>query len=201
MEYEEKEKRKSIKKEEIKEQIREAVEAGLTELPVVQYAWVECADIPFSERVRTICRQECPRYGTSWSCPPGTGSVEKCRKKCLEYDGAFVFTTAAEVRDAADLEETLATRGAHNEVAAQIRALFGRRLCQTLVLSGDSCAICEECSYPDAPCRFPDRMTPCIEGYGIVVPLLAEKAEIEFVQSANTVIWFGMILYRVQPQT
>ena len=179
-----------------REEIKEAVEAEIAALPVVQYAWLSCGDIPFSERVRMICRQECPRYGTSWSCPPGTGSVAECRENCLQYEGVFVFTTIAEVRDAADMEETLATRSAHEEVTMQIRALFAQQSCETLALSGESCAICRECSYPDGPCRYPDKMMPCIEGYGIVVPLLAEKAGIVFENGGNIVTWFGMILYR-----
>lgn len=174
---------------------RQQIEEQLLELPIVQYAWIRAEDIPFSERVRSICKEECPRYGTSWACPPGVGTVEECRKRCAAFEGAFVFTTIAEVLDASNMEETLATRGEHEAVTRRIQKIFGGYTAQTLALSAESCAICKKCSYPDAPCRFPEKMIPCIEGYGIVVPLLAQKAEIEFENGGNVVTWFGMVLY------
>lgn len=178
------------------EAIKEQIEEELRELPVLQYAWVGTDAVVFSERVRSICREECPRYGTSWSCPPGVGTVGECRERCGRYAGAFVFTTAAEVQDIENMEETLATRRGHEAVVEQIREIFRGHGLETLALSGDSCARCEKCAYPDAPCRFPERMIPCIEGYGIVVPLLAERTGVEFGGGGNVVTWFGLILWR-----
>lgn len=172
------------------------IEEELLSLPVVQYAWLEGGEIEFSERVREICRRECPRYGTSWACPPAVGTVEECRERCGQYEGAFVFTTIAEVSDIENMEETLSTRRGHEEVTGQIREIFRDCGFETLALSGDSCARCKTCAYPDGPCRHPERMIPCVEGYGIVVPLLAQKAGIAFENGRNTVTWFGLILWR-----
>lgn len=175
-------------------EIRNKIEQRLLELPIVQYAWLPCSALTFSERVRYICETECPRYGKSWACPPGVGTVEKCREICSGYEEAFVFTTIAEVQDIANMEETLATRGGHEAVTRQIREIFQEHSFQTLAMSGESCSICSECAYPDAPCRHPEQMIPCIEGYGIVVPLLAEKAGIVFDNGSNVVTWFGIVL-------
>ena len=46
---------------------------------------------------------------------------------------------------------------------------------ETLMLSTESCAICESCAYPGAPCRHPDRMFPCVESFGILATALAER--------------------------
>lgn len=199
----------------VSEEIRSKIESELSGLPIVQYAWLPVEMLPFSERVRDICRQECPRYGTSWACPPAVGSVEECRARCLSYDGAFVFTTVAEVSDVADMEETLATRAGHEEVTRAVAAILKEQMsayvrqaaspahtasetgasARTFALSGDSCAICGRCAYPDAPCRHEDLMIPCVEGYGIVVPTLAERAGLAFTNEGNTVTWFGVVLY------
>ena len=178
-----------------KDQIKQSIEAALAALPVVQYAWLSGSDIEFSERVRSICRQECPRYAKSWSCPPGVGTVEQCRSRCSAYEGCFVFTTIAEVNDASNIEETLATRAGHEAVMREIRGAFGALGVQTLALSGESCAVCETCAYPKEPCRHPEQMLPCMEGYGIIVPLLAEKAGISFENGSNVVTWFGLLLF------
>ena len=49
---------------------KEEIEAFITQFPIYQYAFVKPEDIDFNERVRAICKKECPRYGNSWSCPP-----------------------------------------------------------------------------------------------------------------------------------
>ena len=54
---------------------REKLEQALAELPVAQYVFFPTRELEFSERIRTVCRQECPRYGKSWACPPAVGSV------------------------------------------------------------------------------------------------------------------------------
>lgn len=178
------------------EKQRDEIEEQLLELPIVQFAWIPCSDIPFSEHARVICKQECPRYGKSWSCPPGVGTVEECKDRCMRFEGAFVFSTIAEVNDIMNMEETLSTLKNHQEVMYEIVRILGQYAQETLPLSGESCAACAKCTYPDAPCRQPQRMVSCIEGYGIVVPLLAEKAGIEFENGSNVVTWFGMVLYR-----
>lgn len=185
----------------INKEQKAAIEERLLELPLVQYGWLDREELVFSERVRSICREECPRYGTSWACPPGVGTVEECRKRCENYDGVFVFTTIAEVQDVENMEETLATRAAHEAVTRQIQEILeeslGKNLDRTtLALSAESCAICKKCTYPDAPCRHPLKMIPCIESFGLLVPALAEKAGIEFMNGANIVTWFGMVLFR-----
>ena len=63
---------------------REKLEERLRELPIVQYEFFETGDLTFTQRVREVCRLECPMYGKSWACPPAVGTVEECRERCLE---------------------------------------------------------------------------------------------------------------------
>ena len=106
------------------------------------------------------------------------------------------FSTVAEVRDVMDMEEMLATRTAHEEITEEIHQYMAGQGLDTFVLSTESCDICEECSYPDAPCRFPDKMHPCLESYGIVVPEIVEREEMEYMLGGNTVLWFSLILFK-----
>lgn len=175
---------------------KQTIESQIAELPVCDYAFIEIRDIPFREEVRYICKTECSRYGKSWSCPPAVGTVEECRERCRAYDGAFLFTTMTEVPDMEDLEGMLATRKDHEEITRRIRNLFQEECSGVLALSTESCAVCEHCTYPDAPCRFPDRMFPSVEGFGILVTGLAEQCGITFLSGGNLVTWFSLILYR-----
>ena len=176
---------------------RTALETELAALPILQYEWISTRELTFSERVRHVCETECPMYGRAWSCPPGVGSVEVCRARCLEYPEALLLTTATEVRDAADMEETLATRGAHEEITRQAEHLLRSQGLATYVLSTEACTRCSRCTYPDAPCRFPAEMYPCAESHGIVVTDLAEAYGIEFI-AGNVVTWFSLIFFRAQ---
>lgn len=162
--------------------------------PVAQYAVLPSAEVPFSEKVRHICRTECPRYGKSWSCPPAVGEVADCRARCLAYPHALVFTTLAEVTDTAILSETLATRPEHEKITRALCGELIRRGAVCLSLSSESCQICSSCAYP-RPCRHPELAIPCVESYGILVTELAEKCGIEFIYDMHTVTWFGVIFY------
>ena len=119
------------------------------EYPILQYAVLKTSQVSFQERVRIICEQECPRYGTSWSCPPAVGTVEECKARCLDFENLFVFSTIAEVNDITNLEETLATRREHEQITREVEKVFKRRFGETLTLSTESCDLCERCAYPN----------------------------------------------------
>lgn len=175
---------------------REVLETQLRELPIVQYEFLKTDELTFSHRVRAVCEMDCTRYGTSWACPPAVGTVEECRARCLQYPDGLLITTMNEVEDITDLEGTLATRVDHEEITRQVDALLRGQGLETYPLSTESCAICRKCSYPDGPCRHPDRMYPCVESHGILVLELAERFGIDFQTGGNIAVWFSLILYR-----
>lgn len=174
---------------------RETIEQALSQLPLYQYAWIDTRELVFTERVRAICRAECPMYGKTWACPPAVGTVDACRARCLSYPSALLLTTVTEVNDIANIDETLATRASHEAVTRQAAALVAAQAENIMVLSTEACAICAHCSYPDAPCRHPDQMYPCVESHGILATDIAEKHGIDFFDG-NIVTWFSLIFYR-----
>lgn len=176
---------------------KEAIESKILELPLMQYEWISPSELTFKEEVRQICKQECPMYGKSWSCPPAVGSVETCKKRCMSYDGAFFFTTIAEVTDISNFAETLQTRFEHEEITRTLGKAFLEEGLDVQLLSSESCAVCDSCAYCEGEnCRHPEYMIPCIESQGILVTELAEKYDIPFMDNMTTVQWFGLILYR-----
>ena len=175
---------------------RQKLEAQLAELPLYEYAFIKTDELLFSERVRYICQTECPMYNTTWACPPAVGTVEACQKRVMAFEEGLLIATITEVSDIANIEETLATRSDHVEITRQVLAMVREQAAQTLTLSTEACAHCAHCTWPDAPCRFPDRMFPCVESHGILVTDLAEKHGIEFLAHGNIVTWFSLILYK-----
>lgn len=48
--------------------------------------------LKYQSRVRTICKQECERYGSTWACPPAVGELSECEKKIPELsESSFLF--------------------------------------------------------------------------------------------------------------
>ena len=175
---------------------RDKLEARLRELPIVRYEFFETRDLTFTQRVREVCRLECPMYGKSWACPPAVGTVEACREKCLGCPKGLLIVTMAEVEDIADITATLATRGPHEAITRQVHAAMREQGAEVYALSTEACAICEKCAYPDGPCRHPELMYPCVESHGILVTDLLERFGIPFQAGGNLVTWVSLLLYR-----
>ena len=175
---------------------RELLEEKLSELPLYIYDWLDPTELEFSSRIRWICENECPMYGKSWACPPGVGTVDCCKAKCLSYENCLMISTIVEVRDIADMEETLSTRPEHEEVTNQVRDIMREMGVDPCILSTEACSICESCAILEGkPCRFPEKMHPCVESHGInVVPML-ESRGLEFQFGANVVTWISLLFY------
>ena len=173
---------------------REALEAQLAELPLYVYEFIDPARLEFADRIRWICEHECPMYGKTWACPPAVGSVASCQGKCRSYANCLLISTIVEVADIGDIQATLATRGEHEAVTNQVRDLMRQQGVEPYVLSTEACAECDRCAYLDGqPCRFPDRMHPCVESHGINVLALLEDMGLAFQYGENVVTWFSLL--------
>lgn len=172
------------------------LEERLAELPLYAYFPIKPEKLEFSDRVRWICENECPMYGTSWACPPAVGTVESCKAKCLSFRQGLAIATVAEVEDIADISATLATRTDHEHITNQVRDILRELGEDPFVLSTESCAECRRCAYLDGqPCRKSERMHPCVESQGInIIPTLEENG-IDFQYGSDVVTWISLLLY------
>lgn len=175
---------------------REELEQQLAGLPLYSYHWISPESLEFSDRVRWVCEHECPMYGKTWACPPGVGTVEHCRAVCRRYVNCLMISTVAEISDIGNMEECLATRPGHETVTDQVRDILRGSGAEPYVLSTQACAICERCAYLDGkPCRFPEKMHPCLESHGInLIPTL-EQVGLEYQFGGNVITWFSLLFY------
>ena len=175
---------------------RELLEQRLSELPLYVYTYIDPKALEFSSRVRYICQAECPMYGKSWACPPATGEVDACKKRCDAYANCLLIGTIVEIGDIGNIEEALATRGDHEAVTNEVRDLLRQQGVEPYILSTEACAACRRCAYLDGePCRYPERMHPCIESHGInVIPVLEENG-LDFQYGRNIVTWYSLLFF------
>ncbi len=175
---------------------RELLEEKLAGLPLYIYAHLDPQELEFAQRIRWICRHECPMYGKSWACPPGVGEVAQCESKCKACKNCLLISTVTEVSDISDLAETLATRPAHEDITNRAADILRQLGAEPYILSTEACAVCERCAYLDGqPCRLPEKMHPCVESHGINLLPTIEKLGVLFQYGENVVTWFSLLFY------
>ena len=157
-------------------------------------AIVPTVKLRFSEEVVSACKANfCGRYNTTWTCPPGVGTLEELKARILAYAQVLVFTTCHEIEDSFDIEGMGRGREEHGRIADQVIAALPLERYQALGAEG--CGLCTKCTYPDAPCRFPERAKPSIEACGIDVVHLARTCGIHYKNGINTVTYFTAVLF------
>ncbi|MBE6870997.1 MAG: DUF2284 domain-containing protein [Ruminococcaceae bacterium] len=168
-------------------------EKEIKELGITFFGYIETQQIAFSEQVVEICKGNvCRNYGRTWACPPAVGSFEQCKKRCLEYENAFVFASVYQLEDPFDYE---GMKKGHREFKNVCDKLYEKLEKPFLLLSNEGCIRCKACTYPDAPCRFEEKLFPSLEGFGILVTPVAKEAKVPYNNGENTVTYFGMVCF------
>ena len=175
---------------------REKLEQQLSALPLYVYTYIDPQSLDFTERVRYICKEECPMYGKTWACPPGVGTVPECKEKCLTYNSCLLIGTITEVIGEPSMEQSLSTRPEHEALTNQVREFFREQGVEPYILSTEACNVCQRCAYLDGqPCRLPERMHPCLESHGInIIPTLEENG-LDFQYGNNIVTWYSLLFF------
>ncbi len=168
----------------------ELIAAGITGWGVVSVD-----EIPFAQEFQDICRSNgCGNYNTSWACPPAQGDLETCKARVAQYHQGLVFNRVTELEDSFDFEGMMEGHRLFKESCDALYALAAGEKEKIHLLSNEGCKRCKKCTWPDAPCRFPELLFPAIEGYGIYVAKLAQKAGLKYINGQDTVTYFGMLL-------
>jgi predicted metal-binding protein len=152
--------------------------------------------LSFSEDVRAMCEMNsCGRYNRSWNCPPAVGSLEELKDACLSYRYGVLFNTVSQLEDSFDFEGMMQASARLCEKLREVDIALKQTDLEYRVFGSGSCYSCEKCSYPDNPCFHPDMLFTPIEACGINVVTLSKEAGLSYVNGANTVTFFGMVLY------
>lgn len=172
------------------------IQKGLTRAGVFAYGEVDTREVEFSEVVRGYCIDNvCRQYGTTWACPPAVGTVDECRERAQKYNRMIVFTGKYDIEDSMDFEGIMLGMKEFKSVVNALDDELRPHLDDFLLLGNEGCGNCESCTYPDNPCRFPNKVHGSIEGYGIFVSKLAQQAGVAYNNGADTITYFGALLY------
>lgn len=153
--------------------------------------------LQFKNEVREMCKQNtCGRYERAWNCPPVCGTLEELEASCRSYSHAIMVNTVKQLEDSFDWEGMM--EGAKN--LADLLLEFDDYIHEIgieeyRILGSGACNTCAECTYPDAPCRNPDKLFVPMEACGIDVVSLSADTGFKYGNGQGTVTYFGLILY------
>ncbi len=142
-----------------------AQEAGFT-----AWAALDVSTIELKPEVRDMCAvNSCGQYGKRWSCPPGCGTLEECNQRMQDYTHGILVQTYGDIEDGFDFEAMMEIEQEHKEHFYAMQAAFAEAGVSVMALGAGCCTVCAKCSYPDEPCRFPEKRLSSMEAYGMVV--------------------------------
>ena len=135
-------------------------------------AWapLDVSTLVVKQEVRDMCADNtCGAYEKRWSCPPGCGTLEECAERLRKYSHGILVQTCGDVEDGFDFEAMMEIEADHKAHLQEMYAILRATGEDVLALGAGCCTQCRECTYPDAPCRFPDRAVASMEAYGLLV--------------------------------
>ncbi len=139
----------------------------------------ETKDLNFLKEVRDMCKaNKCGNYG--------------------QFKWGIVLQTTAQMEDEFDgeaIEEAQVTqRDRFLKYVGRLREMGEKAF---LPMGSGGCGQqCASCTYPDAPCRFPDRAFTSMEAYGLLVTDVCKSADTPYYYGRNTVTFTGCVLFK-----
>ena len=135
-------------------------------------AWAELdvSTIELKPEVRDMCAvNTCGMYGKRWSCPPGCGTLEECGERLKDRTMGILVQTIGDIEDSFDFEAMMEIEAEHREHFQEMHNALLEAGVNVLAIGTGCCTVCRECTYPNAPCRFPEKLVASMEAYGMVV--------------------------------
>ena len=162
-----------------------------------QVGAIDADQVVTSAELAASCNpQSCPKYGSCWTCPPGVGAYEDILSDITSRKHGIVVQT---IRDDVDYYEDWdildETRELHNGRLDQLARAMRAELDNVAEFSTGGCGVCETCTYPDAPCRNPEKRRNSLSAHGVAVGSTCERAGLDYSFQNGRVRFVGMVLY------
>ena len=160
-------------------------------------ARLDPATIELRKEVRAMCASgKCRMYGRSWSCPPACGTLEELRARISGYREGILVQTVGQLEDSMDGEGMMEAEAQHKAHFSDMHDLLLQDYPDLLAIGAGTCTRCKTCSYPDAPCRFPERMTSSMEALGMLVLDVCKANGLTYYYGPNTIAYTSCFLLK-----
>lgn len=171
------------------------LEKTAEEIGFTHIAPLDPSTIRLKEEVRKMCESNtCGRYNKCWSCPPGCGSLEEFAERIRGFQHGILVQTVGELEDSMDFEAMMDAEALHKRHFLQMYDVLREKYPKALAIGTGSCTLCKECTYPDAPCRFPDKRISSMEAYGMLVLEVCKDNHLGYYYGPDTIAYTGCFL-------
>ncbi len=171
-----------------------AKNAGATNAEIIDVADIVCDSI-----FRSQCESNaCGVYGKCWMCPPDIGDIHELINKVKSHSYGLIYQCIFPLEDSFDFEGMQEAGTLHTKCSQKINTLLKQSgFNGFLHLGKGGCGICKPCAKAEEkPCRFPEKAMSSLEGYGLNVSATAKNTSMKYINGANTVTYFGIVLFR-----
>lgn len=155
---------------------------------------IDVIDIPIDRQLMDYCAMNhCGKYSKYWTCPPcNDGYYDNI---IARYNKACVLVNRYTLQDSFDWEGMQNALADNNDkINRAIYQLRDRAIAFDCLKAG-CCDLCDECTYPDMPCKNPDMAYPTLESVGIDVMKLSKLTNISYRPSNDTLSYYNIIFY------
>ena len=167
-----------------------AEQAGFT-----AWAPLDIGTIELKTEVREMCAvNSCGQYGKRWSCPPGCGTLEECAERIRGCNSGILVQTSGEIEDGFDFETMMEIEADHKEHFTAMYDALRSSGAAVLAIGAGCCTACAKCTYPDEPCRFPEKMVSSMEAYGMVVLEVCKASGLQYYYGSDKMAYTSCFL-------
>ncbi|MBP3684864.1 MAG: DUF2284 domain-containing protein [Oscillospiraceae bacterium] len=169
-----------------------AEEAGFS-----AWAPLDISTIELKPEVRDMCAvNSCGQYGKRWSCPPGCGTLEECGERVKACTHGILVQTYGDIEDGFNFEAMMEIESDHKEHFSEMYETLREAGKDVLAIGAGCCTQCAKCTYPDEPCRFPDKMISSMEAYGMLVLGVCKANGLQYYYGADKMAYTSCFLLR-----
>ena len=174
----------------------EKLAALANQFGIMHYAPLDVSTLEFMQDIRDMCNaNQCDQYGKSWSCPPACPSLEEMREKVRAYSCGLLVQTVGELEDSYDWEGIMDAGARHKNNFAMMWKELEKEYDSLLAMGAGACKLCQPCTYPDEPCRFPDRMEVSMEACGLFVSKVCTDNGLAYNYGPNKIAFTSCFLF------
>ncbi len=156
---------------------------------------LDCSTIQLLPEVRQMCANNtCHMYGKNWSCPPGCGTLEECEARVRQYTHGILVQTVGNLEDSMDVETMMETETEHKKHFFALEEQLRAKYPAMLPIGAGCCTRCKECTYPDNPCRFPNKTFASMESYGMLVTQVCQDNNLTYYYGPCTITYTSCFL-------
>ena len=112
-----------------------------------------------------------------------------------QYRTVLMVQVVGQLEDSLDIETMQELQQQQKEAFQKLLPQMRARFPEVLPLGAGCCTVCKECTYPDAPCRFPDKALSSMEAYGLLVSQACTDCGLRYNYGPNTMAYTGCFLF------